>query len=152
MRITREQMFMDIAEIVAKRSTCLRNNVGAIIVDDNTNNIVSIGYNGVPAGCEHCTTKTCIGKGCDKAIHAERNAISRGQLSVDHTYSIYTTVSPCPGCSKLIANMPEIKKIYYRYEYRDKSGIMFLNMMGREVYRILPSGEVIKEGTEWNGK
>lgn len=75
MRISREQMFMDIAEIVAKRSACLRNNVGAVIVNKE-NNIVAIGYNGVPSGIPHCTSECCI-KGCSLAIHAEDNAIRR---------------------------------------------------------------------------
>ena len=75
MRISRDQMFMDIAEVIAKRSTCLRNNVGAVIVESH--NIVAIGYNGPASGCEHCTISTCLGKGCSRSIHAEENAINR---------------------------------------------------------------------------
>lgn len=149
MRITREQMFMDIAETVAKRSTCLRNNVGAILVLDN--NIISIGYNGVPPNCEHCTTATCLGKGCNIAIHAERNAITRSLLNDMSRYSLYVTVSPCLKCAQLIAKNP-IYQVYYRYPYREREGINYLLKCGIQVYRILPSGEQIKEEEEWKGK
>lgn len=147
MRISREAMFMEIAEIVAKRSTCLRNNVGAILVRDN--NITSIGYNGVAPNCKHCTLKTCIGKGCDKAIHAEINALERALITLG--CSLYVTVSPCIHCAYKIA-LRGIRDVYYRYPYRDLEGLHYLINHGINVYKILPSGEIIKEGTEWKGQ
>lgn len=150
MRISREQMFMDIAEVVAKRSTCLRNNVGAIITSEG-NNIISIGYNGVACGCTHCTTETCVGKGCDLSLHAEWNAIMRTILSPQGDYSLYVTVSPCKRCALLISQR-NIKRVYYRYQYRDRSGIDLLLNKGIKVYRVLPSGEIIEEELEWQGK
>ena len=152
MRISREQMFMDIAEIVAKRSTCLRNNVGAVLVDDIFNNIVSIGYNGLPSGFKHCTLDTCEGKGCNIVIHAEDNAITRGEMQYDCIYSLYVTVSPCFNCAKKIIRSTTIKKVYYRYPYRDNSGIIELIKNNIQVYKILPSGDIIEETTEWKGK
>lgn len=150
MRISREQMFMDIAEVVAKRSTCLRNNVGAVIVEGN--NIISIGYNGVGTGCPHCTTETCLGKGCDIAFHAEWNALTRiRMLNPDLSYSIYVTVSPCLKCAFLITQK-KIKSVYYRYPYRDRTGIDFLLNKGVKVFKVLPSGEIIEEELEWQGK
>ena len=152
MRISREQMFMDIAEIVAKRSTCLRNNVGAIIVSNFTNNIQSIGYNGLPTKQPHCTLSSCCGKGCSLVIHAEANAIERATLFDRIPYSLYVTVSPCIHCSQKIIEAKRIRKVFYRYPYRDLSGIIKLLENGIEVYRILPSGEIIGEKEEWNGK
>ena len=152
MRISREQMFMDIAEIVAKRSTCLRNNVGAIIVSDFTNNIQSIGYNGLPTKQPHCTLSSCCGKGCSLVIHAEANAIERATLLDRIPYSLYVTVSPCINCAKKIIQSRRIKKVYYRYQYRDNSGIIELIENNIQVYKILPSGEIIEETTEWKGK
>lgn len=151
MRISREQMFMDIAETVAKRSTCLRNNVGAVIVSV-TNNIESIGYNGLSPKQPHCTLSTCCGKGCSLVIHAEANAIERATLFPQITYSLYVTVSPCINCAKKIIEAKHIRKVFYRYPYRDLSGIMELIQNGIEVYKILPSGEIIGEKEEWNGK
>lgn len=152
MRISREQMFMDIAEVVAKRSACLRNNIGAVVVNEQ-NNIVAIGYNGPAAGVPQCTKEKCHA-GCDIAIHAEDNAILRmpkkeyldltafinkKELN-PHSYKLFCTVSPCLNCAKLIEKRGDIKEVYYRYEYREKAGIWYLLSKGIKVYRILTGG------------
>lgn len=151
-RISREQMFMDISEIVAKRSACLRNNVGCVIVNKD-NNIVSIGYNGPASGIPPCNSENCI-KGCFISIHAEDNAIRRmpdkklygfeDSLQFE-PYSLYVTVSPCINCAKLINMREDITKVYYRYEYRDRSGIVYLLSKGIKVYRILTGGIINEE-------
>lgn len=152
-RISREQMFMDIAETVAKRSACLRNNVGCVIINED-NNIVSIGYNGPAAGVPQCIPELCH-KGCDIAIHAEDNAIIRmpsisyrqeeGIIRVKNIYSLFVTVSPCINCAKQIVNRGDIRKVYYRYEYRDKMGIFYLLSQGIKVYKILTGGIINEE-------
>jgi len=155
MRISREQMFMDIAEVVAKRSACLRNNVGAVIVNEK-NNIVAIGYNGPAAGVPQCTRDICHA-GCDLAIHAEDNAILRmpeiekhyafmgiPNYKLNNEYKLFCTVSPCFNCAKLIVNRGDIKEVYYRYEYRERDGIWYLLSKGIKVYQIL-SGGIINE-------
>ena len=156
MRISREQMFMDIAEIVAKRSACLRNNVGAVVVNEN-NNIVAIGYNGPAAGVPQCTRDICHA-GCDLAIHAEDNAILRmpeikklyafmdiPNYKFNEEYKLFCTVSPCFNCAKLIVNRGDIKEVYYRYEYRERDGIWYLLSKGIKVYRILTGGIINEE-------
>lgn len=157
MRISREQMFMDIAEVVAKRSACLRNNVGAVIVNED-NNIVAIGYNGPAAGVPQCTHEECHA-GCDIAIHAEDNAILRmpwtpipktynpitGERTFGQYYRLFCTVSPCLNCAKLIEKRKDIKEVYYRYPYRDQTGICYLLLKGIKVYRILTGGIINEE-------
>ena len=156
MRISREQMFMDIAEIVAKRSACLRNNVGAVIVSED-NNIVAIGYNGPAAGVPQCTKDICHA-GCDLAIHAEDNAILRMPYNkcwdnkenkvyryCPENYKLFCTVSPCSNCAKLIVSRGDIKEVYYRYEYREKTGIWYLLSHDIKVYRILTGGIINEE-------
>lgn len=147
-RIEREQMFMDIAEVIAKRSACLRNNIGAVIVN-GLNNIISIGYNGPASGVPHCKRENCH-KGCSIAIHAEANAILRMPapslpLEKSDTYRMFVTVSPCLDCAKLIRDRGDIKEVYYRYEYRDRSGIIYLLSTGIKVYRILTGGIINEE-------
>ena len=148
-------MFMEIAETVAKRSACLRNNVGAVVVNER-NNIVAIGYNGPAAGVPQCTREECHA-GCDIAIHAEDNVIRRmpWNLCYDRdgrevrycpeNYRLFCTVSPCISCAKKIVGRGDITEIYYRYEYRDRSGIEHLLYNGIKVYRILTGGIINEE-------
>ena len=75
MRISRDLMFMMMAEAAARRSTCRRLNVGAILTYQN--NVVSIGYNGPPPGEPHCYGGDCGVPMCTRSIHAEFNAIVR---------------------------------------------------------------------------
>jgi dCMP deaminase len=85
-RPTLDQYFMEIATVVAKRSTCLRNHVGALFVKNKR--ILSTGYNGAPAGLEHCDMVGCarenVASGtCHelcRAVHAEQNAIIQAAL------------------------------------------------------------------------
>ena len=124
-----EDYFMDIATLVAKRSTCLRRSVGAIIVKDKR--ILSTGYNGAPSGVRHCEEVGCLretlgvesGKMHElcRGIHAEQNAIIQAAyhgVSLKDA-SIFCTNLPCSICAKMIINAG-IRKIYYRSGYADE--------------------------------
>lgn len=132
--------FMDIARVVSCRSTCGRRQVGAVIVDD-TNHILSTGYNGVPSGVTHCTRVPCAGanfpsgEGLDRcqALHAEQNAIARLH-DVRFAHTLYCTTAPCVACTKLIAATP-IKRIVAAQDYAQS---------GREYW----TGVVKKEWTQ----
>lgn len=130
MRISWDDYFMEIAKIAAKRSTCLRRQVGAVIVKDNR--IIATGYNGAPVGFDNCIdTKKCIRKEKNipsgqrhelcYAVHAEANAII--QCAVHGTSckgaTIYTTTSPCVMCLKQIINA-NITKIVTLEAYPDE--------------------------------
>ncbi len=119
--------FMSIAQQVAKRSTCIRRQVGAIAVRDNR--ILSTGYNGAPRSFSHCTKESCIrhkenipsGEQLDRciAVHAEQNVILQAAI---HGVSlagcdIYCTTSPCITCWKMLMNIPELGKIYVLDDY-----------------------------------
>jgi dCMP deaminase len=140
MRISRHQAFMEIAGVFAKRSTCFRGNVGAIIVSDR--NIVSAGYNGPPSGEPHCTGKHCADHtlGCHRSIHAERNAIQRLPLDIPRgRLSIYITDSPCVDCTDLMLGFG-IADIYFDRLYRVNE---HLKRAYVNVYRVTPSGYLI---------
>lgn len=128
-------MFMQIAEIVAQRSTCERAQVGAIAVLDNR--VVSIGYGGAPSGMPHCTEVGCkIGPdgGCIRTIHAEVNVIAfaaRNGVALNGA-ELYVTMSPCYNCAKLLINTG-IKGVFYNEEYRRKEGINLLKRAGMEI-------------------
>lgn len=118
------------AQTWARRSTCLRRRVGAVIAQDHR--IISQGYNGAPSGKPHCTYETCNEHNpCNNTVHAEINAIAfaaRYGISTEGA-TIYTTLAPCLECSKAIINSG-IKKVIYESPYRDESGINLLKESG----------------------
>ena len=120
-RLSWEKYFINIALEVAKRSTCDRKNVGAVIIRNKT--ILSTGYNGSIRGLPHCDEVGCemIDGHCVRTTHAEANAIvqaAKNGVRIDSA-EIFVTASPCYNCFKLIANAG-IKKIYYNEFYRDE--------------------------------
>lgn len=148
-RISRENMFMQVAHTVAQRSTCHRLNVGAILVVDA--NIVSMGYNGAPTGQEHCGGTGCqyfhreIGCG---VVHAEQNAIARAPVGISRG-SLYVTHSPCVQCARLIAEATHIREVYFEIAYRDPAGITeLLRHSSISVRRLQPSGYLMDMRTE----
>jgi len=131
-RITRDQLYMTIANLYSQRSTCLRGQVGVIIV--NHPHILSGGYNGAPSGQPHCIDEGCLldNRGrCIRCIHAEANAIAfAAQIGVSLKGStLYTTLSPCVPCAQLIINAGIIR-VVYESAYHDVAGITQLNICG----------------------
>lgn len=151
MRISREAMLMDMCEVIAKRSTCNRGNIGAIVWDPQRRDIVSIGYNGSPSGQPHCIDVGCQvdpGPGCSRTDHAEKNAIRRAQ-DERKTYlqecHLYCTSSPCSECAIEIRDS-RIQTLLYRHPYRDKSGIeRLLDFTNINIYRVMPNGVIWNE-------
>lgn len=153
MRITRHQMFIDMCEVLARRSTCYRGNTGAIIVQNN--DILSAGYNGPPSGEEHCKGNLCEiypeTGGCMRSEHAEKNAIGRAMGKTRKTYlsdcTLYSLAAPCRVCAERIKKV-EIKTVIYRYPYRTADGIAEL-LVERHInlYRLTQSGYLINERT-----
>lgn len=140
MRLSRPQMFMEIAHIVAKRSTCMRLNVGAVIVVNRR--IVSIGYNGSPPGDPHCLGDNCPGAkhGCTTTIHAEENAL-KYMPAVEGPGDLYVTDSPCSRCFNLIVNSGVIRRVFFETPYRISDHIS--PDRGLAVYRVTPAGYVV---------
>jgi len=131
MRISKEEAFMRMAETCALRSTCKRLSVGVIITDSKMRNILSMGYNGNYVGGPNTCDSNEVGNcGC---IHSEVNSLIKCNNSENMV--MFTSESPCLSCSKLIINS-NIKKVYYRNEYRLKEGIDLLRKMGVEVINI----------------
>lgn len=144
-RISRQVMYMDMAEVAARRATCYRGNVGALLIREP--DIFSIGYNGPPSGEEHCHGNACERSttgGCARSVHAERNAITRqGRWPVPGA-DLYCTYSPCPECAAFI-RMAQVRRVFYRHEYRLREGINNLVDYGIQVYRVSSAGIIISE-------
>lgn len=140
MRPTRDNTLLDIAELWARRSTCNRLHVGAVIARDSRP--LTSGYNGPASGMMHCahpeneyldtTTQPCIA-----AVHAEVNTIAfaaRHGVATDGA-DMYLTHSPCYNCAKLIINAG-IVCVTYRVEFRDLSGVKLLSAAGIKVNHV----------------
>ena len=136
MRISRDDMLMQIAQVVAKRGTCNRLQVGAVIALDGR--IISTGYAGAPAGLPHCSTETCnVDNPCTRTVHAEAGAIAyaaRSGIKVQGA-TLYCTHCPCLTCSQLIINSGIIKVIYLN-PYRKTEGLQLLKEAGINVYQL----------------
>lgn len=121
---------------VARRSTCPRAAVGAVIVRDKR--ILTTGYNGAPANLPHCTEVGClmVNSHCVRTLHAEQNAIIQGALhGVDVSRStIYVTHQPCLTCAKMIINAG-IERVVYAGSYPDEIAQGFLLDAGVELVR-----------------
>ncbi|HAE60745.1 MAG TPA: cytidine deaminase [Eubacteriaceae bacterium] len=128
-RPTWDEYFMEMLEIIKKRSTCMRRQVAALIVKDKR--IIATGYNGAPTGTAHCGEVGCLREQQSipsgsrhelcRGIHAEQNAIIQSAVhgvSVKDS-TIYITHSPCVLCAKMIINAG-IKRIVYSGAYPDQ--------------------------------
>ena len=124
-----DSYFMEIAEVVAKRSTCLRRQVGAVLVKDRQ--ILATGYNGTPKGIAHCEEVGCLreqlhvpsGQNHElcRGIHAEQNAVIQAAVNGVSTKgaTLYCTHQPCVVCSKILINAG-IERIVYAHPYPDR--------------------------------
>ncbi|HTY89709.1 MAG TPA: cytidine/deoxycytidylate deaminase family protein [Methanocella sp.] len=153
-RPTHDEYFMEIANVVAKRSTCLRIHVGAVIVKDGQ--ILSTGYNGAPHGFEHCLDIGCIREKENiahgtrhemcRAVHAEQNAIIQAAIhgvSIEGA-TVYCTHQPCILCTKMIINA-KMKRVVFQNGYPDEMSIQFLKQAGIEILRMSSDEEPSEE-------
>lgn len=126
-----DKYFMDIALEVAKRSTCERAQVGAVIVKEKR--ILTTGYNGSPRGLPHCYEVGCLMDNghCVRTLHAEQNAIIQAALHgvITEGATIYVTHQPCFLCAKMIINAGLVR-IVYDNEYPDDRSREFLEQAG----------------------
>jgi len=137
-----DEYFLDIVALVARRATCLRRSVGAVLVRDRR--LLATGYNGAPSGLSHCRDIGCLrdelkipsGERHElcRGLHAEQNAIIQAAfhgVSVNNA-TLYCTNHPCSICAKMIINAG-IKRIIIRNGYRDDMAERMLAEAGIEV-------------------
>jgi dCMP deaminase len=139
--------FMEIAQIVSKRSTCLRRNVGALIVKEKR--ILSTGYNGAPSGLKHCLEKGCVRQTLNvnpgerhelcRGLHAEQNAIIQAAFHGVSIYGadLYCTHLPCSICIKMIINAG-ILRVLYLDGYPDDLAMELINESSITLQRVEP--------------
>ena len=146
------QYFMEMAFLAAKRSTCLRRKVGAVIVRNNQ--ILSSGYNGAPKNITHCSETGCLREQMNvpsgerhelcRGVHAEQNSIIQAAVNGSSIAGavLYCTNQPCIICSKLLINS-EIRTIYISETYPDKLAQKMLKEAGININLVdVKTGEV----------
>ncbi len=137
--------FMEIAGLVAKRATCTRRQVGAVVVMDRR--VLTTGYNGAPSGIAHCRVVGCMREALNvpsgerhelcRGIHAEQNAIiqaARYGVSI-RGGTLYCTNLPCSICAKMIINAG-IKNIFYAEGYADSMSEAMLSEAGVDLIQL----------------
>lgn len=128
-RIPLEEVYMRMAEELAKRSTCARSQVGSVIANSDLTQVLGIGYNGnargLPNRCDGPEPGRC---GC---IHSEANALIKAGAGIPGKV-MFVSHSPCVMCAKMIVNS-NVAKVYYRNAYRDPAGVAVLEAGGVEV-------------------
>lgn len=144
MRPSWDEYFMEITELVKTRSTCLRRQVGAVIVRDK--HILTTGYNGAPKESSHCEQVGCLRQKLNipsgqrhelcRAIHAEQNAIIQAGYTGTNINgaTIYVTAQPCVLCAKMIINAG-IVKIIFKGSYPDDLSVQMLEEAGVEMIK-----------------
>jgi dCMP deaminase len=140
-----DQYFMEIAQTISKRSTCLRRQMGALLVRDRR--ILSTGYNGAPSGLPHCDETGCLRQQLGipsgerqelcRALHAEQNAFLMAAM---HGVSVagatlYVTHQPCITCAKMLINAG-VKRVVIMDDYPDTLSREFLAQAEVELVRL----------------
>jgi dCMP deaminase len=157
-RISRAQMYLEMARSASKRATCHRLNVGAIVTHQNSP--VSVGWNGAEAGAPHCAGNDCPGivPGNCGTLHAEANALKKAAtlLDVGSVVDLYVTHSPCGDCSLLIQNHSlHVGRIFFEIPYRSTHHLGMFSMQyidqdnlsamrKTEVYEVTPAGYIVE--------
>ena len=140
-----EQYFLELADLVASRSSCLRRQVGAVLVKNER--IIATGYNGAPRGLGHCLEIGCLREAMQipsgqryelcRGVHAEQNAIiNAANYGVSTQDSVlYCTNQPCIICARMIINAG-ITKVVHRGDFDDQLAEQFLQEAGIEIVEI----------------
>jgi dCMP deaminase len=142
-----DEIYMELAVNLSKKSHCVKAQVGAVLTKDTR--IISLGYNGPPAGTHNCDIEW-PGVGCPRdskgscslALHAEQNAIlyaAKNNVSLEGS-TLYVTLSPCISCARVIYTVG-IKKVYFLNSYASykaiptDEGVDFLRKFGVDVVK-----------------
>lgn len=145
MKLTFDDIYMELAERIALKSHCVKMKVGAVLTKDTR--IISLGYNGPPAHTHNCDEEwpeegcpRSVKGGCSLALHAEENAIlyaAKNKVTIEGA-TLYLTLSPCLACARTVFTMG-IKKVIYLHSYAEykghgiEEGLDFLSRFGVEV-------------------
>ena len=127
-RPTFDEVYMEFAVSIAKRSTCKRLQVGTVITSADYRKVLAVGYNGnasgLPNTCDRDEAGNC---GC---LHSEENAVINCDVPRATEKIVFVTHLPCPMCAKRLINVGGVKKVLYKEDYRKHDSIDLLESAG----------------------
>ncbi|MEZ4742365.1 MAG: deaminase [Bdellovibrionota bacterium] len=128
-------IYMKLALIMAKRSTCKRMKVGTVITSTDFRKVLAVGYNGnasgLPNTCDREEKGNC---GC---LHSEENAVINCDSPRSVEKLVFVTHHPCVSCAKRLINLGNVKAVYYANDYRSTDAKELFNMAGIELIKLL---------------
>jgi len=135
------EVWMKLAVIISKRSTCLRRQVGCVIVSEDNRRVLSVGYNGNASGLPNKCDTPDVQSGCG-CLHAEENAAISCVEPMSTIKVVYTTVFPCKMCAKRLVQLGGVKKVYFLDDYHNRAAYRVFGVVGIEVLPIDLSGKI----------
>lgn len=128
------EIYLQLAKVLAERSTCIRLQVGTVITSVDFRKVLAVGYNGnatgLPNTCDRSEPGNC---GC---LHSEENAVINCDAPRETAKYVFVTHLPCVQCAKRLINLGNVKKIFYLNDYRIRDSVSLLNSVGIEVVQI----------------
>jgi dCMP deaminase len=129
-----EKIYLDLARVLAQRSTCKRLAVGTVITSTDFRKVLAVGYNGnasgLPNSCDRDEPGNC---GC---LHSEENAVINCDSPRSTEKVVFVTHLPCVGCAKRLINLGNVRKVVYGQDYRVRDSIDLLRSVGIEVAKL----------------
>ena len=131
-----EEIYMDLAFRLARRSTCVRKNVGTVITSVDYRKVLAVGYNGNASGlANQCDRPDEKGNcGC---LHSEENAVINCDSPRQTPKIVFVTCQPCAACAKRLINLGGVKKVYFGQEYRTKDSTDMFKEVGIEIEQLV---------------
>ena len=126
-----EQVYMDFANLISRRSTCQRLQVGTVITTTDFRKVLAVGYNGNASGLPNTCDREQPGNcGC---LHSEENAVINCDAPRQTEKFVFVTHLPCAMCAKRLINLGNVKRVHYQNDYRNTDSIELLRSVGIEV-------------------
>jgi dCMP deaminase len=129
-----ETIYLQLARLLAERSTCARLKVGTVITSTDYRKVLAVGYNGNASGLHN---------GCDRAepgncgcLHSEENAVINCDAPRSVEKIVFVTHLPCVMCAKRLINLGNVKKVFYAEDYRIKDSLDLLREVGIQTERL----------------
>lgn len=128
------EVYMEFAEAIARRSTCKRLQVGTVITSTDFRKVLAVGYNGNASGLPNSCDRDEVGHcGC---LHSEENAVINCDSPRSIEKFVFVTHLPCAMCAKRLVNLGNVRKVIYKREYRSQESLTILKTTGILVEQI----------------